>query len=128
MQKVVLIAHFDREVVERYLDALDGAGFRCLTTHSGSEALETALSYSPQVAALQIDLPEVQGTDVCLRLKHEEATRNISVLLLGSDTTQERFVSNEVGADAFLVEPASSDAIVEKVRELFRRQWGEAPK
>jgi DNA-binding response OmpR family regulator len=123
VQKVVLIAHEDPATMERLLDALDATGFRCLAAHTGSEALTTAASYRPQVAVLQIELAEVQGTDVCLRLKQEAATQEMLVLLLGTESAQERFVSNEVGADAFLVEPVDNDQLVATVRELFQRSW-----
>ncbi|MCC6809918.1 MAG: response regulator [Deltaproteobacteria bacterium] len=118
MRYVVLIAHKNRELVESYLDALDDAGFSCVTTDTGSGALETALSYKPQVAIIEAELPEVQGTDVCLRLKQEDATQKISVVLLGADSPQERFVSTEVGANVFMVEPVAAPQIVATVREL----------
>lgn len=118
MRYVVLIAHHDPSVVESYLDALDDAGFHCVTTDSGIGALETALSYKPTVAVLEADLPEVQGTDVCLRLKQEDATQNISVVLLSKDSSQERFVSKEVGANVFMVEPVAAATLVQTVKEL----------
>ena len=118
MRYVVLNAHHDRALVEGYLDALDEAGFHCVTTDTGSGALETALSYKPQVAIIESELPEVQGTDVCLRLKQETETSKISVVLLGADSKQERFVSTEVGANVFLVEPVSASAIVQCVKDL----------
>jgi DNA-binding response OmpR family regulator len=121
MRYVVLIAHHNRELVEAYLDALDDAGFHCVTTDTGSGALETALSYKPTVAVLEAELPEVQGTDVCLRLKQEDATQNISVVLLGTDSAQERFVGSEVGANIFLVEPVAAPALVQAVKELCAR-------
>jgi DNA-binding response OmpR family regulator len=118
MRYVVLIAHHDRALVESYLDALAAAGFHCVTTDSGSGALETALSYKPHVAIIESELPEVQGTDVCLRLKQEPATAKMSVVLLGSDSAQERFVSTEVGANVFMVEPVAAAALVECVKDL----------
>ncbi len=117
MQRVVLIAHTDEARIEQYLDALDAAGFHCLAARTGSEALEAAASYGPDVAVLQIDLPEVQGTDVCLRLKQEQS--RLAVVLLGKESQQERFVGREVGADAFLIEPVEAPALVEKVKEVF---------
>lgn len=117
MRNVVLIAHEDPALVERYLDALDAAGFNCLTTHDGSGALATALNYSPALCILQVNLPEVQGTDVCLRLKQEVA--DLRVVLLGSDTPQERFVSNEVGANAFLAEPVDPETLVSTVKQTL---------
>jgi DNA-binding response OmpR family regulator len=118
MRYVVLIAHHDPALVESYLDALDAAGFHCVTTDSGSGALETAVSYKPAVAILEADLPEVQGTDVCLRLKQEDATQNIGVVLLGTDNAQERFVGKEVGANVFMVEPVAAHALVQAVKDL----------
>lgn len=118
MRYVVLIAHHDPALVEQYLDALDDAGFHCVTTDSGTGALETALSYKPAVAIIEADLPEVQGTDVCLRLKQEEATHDVSVVLLGKDNAQERFVGTEVGANMFMVEPVAATALVQAVRDL----------
>jgi DNA-binding response OmpR family regulator len=119
MQNVVLIAHADAALTERYLDALDEAGCSCLTSSSGTNALETAMMYGPQVVVLQVHLPDVQGTDVCLRLKQESAA--ISVVLLGQNNDQERFVSNEVGADAFLDDGADCDELVETVKKLLAR-------
>lgn len=118
MRYVVLIAHHDRAIVEQYLDALDDAGFHCVTTDSGSGALETALSYKPAVAVIEAELPEIQGTDVCLRLKQEEATHDCSVVLLGKDNAQERFVGTEVGANLFMVEPVTAPALVAAVKEI----------
>ena len=122
MRYVVLIAHHDRALVETYLDALDEAGFHCVTTDTGSGALETAIGYKPQVAIIESELPEVQGTDVCLRLKQEVETEKIAVVLLGADSAQERFVAKEVGANVFLVEPVSPSAIVQCVKDLCASQ------
>jgi len=119
MRNVVLLALRDQEVAEGLVDKLEAAGFSCLLAESGSAALATAQSYKPQLAVLHADLPEVQGTDVCLRLKQEPATQGIAVLLIGKDAAQERFVGTEVGADAYLAEPCTDDVVGEKIREMF---------
>lgn len=120
MRNLVLIAHADPLRLESLADALDAAGYRCLTALTGGDALATAASYGPQLAIVHVDLPDVQGTDVCLRLKQEPGTAATALLLIGKDSTQERFVGTEVGADAYLAEDAGEEIIVAKVRDLFR--------
>ncbi len=120
-----MISHSDEALVEKYLDALDATGFRCLVARTGSEALTTAATYKPQLAVLQIDLPDVQGTDVCLTLKQEQP--EIAVILLGREDQQERFVGTEVGADAFLSEPVEPARLVDKVRDVFATRLRAAP-
>jgi len=75
MDNVVLVAdsHDDRR--QAFADALDSAGYRTLVARSGSEALATVVQYAPQVVIVRADLTEVQGTDVCLRLKQEQEGR-----------------------------------------------------
>jgi DNA-binding response OmpR family regulator len=119
MRNLVLIACADDLLLKTLASTLEKAGFVCLTANSGAEALATALGYGPQLAILHADLPDVQGTDVCLRLKQEPKTEKIAVLLVGKDTMQERFVGQEVGADAYLVGPCAGDTLVQKVRELY---------
>lgn len=119
MRNIVLVAHPDPERVEALCDSLSDCGYSCLTAQTGPEAMATALNYRPQLAVLHVDLPEVQGTDVCLRLKQEEATQKMAIMLIGKESVQERFVSKEVGADVYVSEPVDNSVIIEKVRDLF---------
>ena len=120
MRNVVLIAHPEAERQEILVDGLEKLGYLCLTAASGGEALATAASYQPQLAVIHTDLPEVEGTDVCLRLKQEVGTETIAVLLIGKDSHQERFVGTEVGADAYMSEPYRDEDLFDKIRDLFR--------
>jgi len=121
MRNVILIAAPDEERLEAMSECLETAGYRCLTAMSGAAALATAASYAPQLAILFADLPEVQGTDVCLRLKQEGATAHVAVVLIGKDSPQERFVATEVGADRYLADPVDDKTLLDAVRELFSK-------
>ena len=119
MRNVVLIADPDPFRLEVLLDGFEAMGFQCLTATTGSDALATAGSYVPQLAILHAELPEVEGTDVCLRLKQEPRTQKIAVLLIGKDAHEERFVGSEVGADAYLPEPYTEEDLFVRVRQMF---------
>jgi len=120
VDNVILVADSDEVRRERFIDALDGVGFRCLAAATGSEALATATRYAPQLAIVRSELPEVQGTDVCLRLKQEDPTGGRAVILITTAaSTEEEFVASEVGADLYLTEPEDMPTFIEQVRDLF---------
>ena len=121
MRNVLLIAHPDPARLEALVDGLAAEGYQCLAAATGTEALATAANYVPKLAVLHTELPEVQGTDVCLRLKQEPKTQGVAVLLIGKDATEERFVGQEVGADAYLPEPYTDRALFNEIRGLFRK-------
>lgn len=121
MHCVIMFADDDVERVESRITFFDDHGFRALSASTGSLALETAANYRPHVVVLNEDLPEVQGTDVCLRLKQEADTAHAWIIMIGNDTSkEERFVSNEVGVDAYLPKGTSNEELLDKVHELLR--------
>lgn len=120
MNNVVLLAHPEPARLEAWVDLLADAGFNCLTARDGEEALATAGGYAPQLVVVPTELPELQGTEVCLRLKNDRGPEAVAVILLGrSDSQEERFVGEQVGADAYLVEPVSDADLVRTVASLF---------
>lgn len=120
VDRVVLIAHPDHAHIERLADILEAAGYNCLSAHSGTEALATVAGYSPQVVIIPAELPELQGTEVCLRLKQEPDTRDTKVvLLMPDDSKEQRFVGEQVEADAMLPVDADTDALCAVLKELL---------
>ena len=123
MKNVVLVADPDPDRLAALVKRLETAGFHCLTASSGSEALRTASGYSPQLAVLPAELPELQGTEVCLRLKQDPQTEGIVVVLLGKDSSlEDRFVGEQVGADAYVAAPTDDKALVARIKELFEER------
>ncbi len=121
MRNLVLLAHPEPAVVQTLAKALQGSGYKTITAPDGAEALASAARYSPQLVIARADLPELQGTEVCLRLKHDPETSAIAIVLLANDDNAgARFVSAQVGADAYLVEPVDKDALCAKVSDMYR--------
>jgi DNA-binding response OmpR family regulator len=121
MRNLVLLAHPDSKQVQELSDGLEAMGFKTLTAGDGAEAMASALRYSPQMVIARADLPEIQGTEVCLRLKQDQATEAMAVILIAKDDNAgNRFVGEQVGADAYLVEPVDVAALCTKVSDMFR--------
>lgn len=126
MDRVVLVAGADAARVEAIVEGLEGAGFSCLTARSGDEALAVAARYSPQLVLLPAALPELEGTEVCLRLKQDAETEGMVVILLADEATDDyAFVAEQVGADDYVVGQLDVERLVERVEQAL---GGTAPK
>ena len=98
------------------------AGFEVLEATNGREALEQAAAGHPQVVILDIALPELNGYEVCRRLKADPALAGVQVLHLTSAhrDTVDHARGMEAGADGYLVEPVAPEVLLATVRSLTR--------
>lgn len=86
---------------------LAGSGFEVLHAHSGSMALQIALSTSPDAILLDINLPDMTGFGICQQLKADPRTKSIPVVFHSAtyDTASARSQAAELGAVSFLSYP-----------------------
>jgi signal transduction histidine kinase len=107
-----------RYSVARYLR--DG-GYRVIEAASGAKALELA-QQNPALITLDINLPDVNGYEICRRLKEDPATRDIPVLHISASFVEarDRVRGLEGGADAYLAEPIDRMELLATVKALLR--------
>ncbi len=116
----ILIVEDDAElsaVVEHRL-AESGYHVRCVT--SGPEALRQVDGQVPDVVLLDIMLPEMDGLEVCRRLRASHPLLYIIMMTARSDE-MDRVVGLEVGADDYVTKPFSLSELVARVRAALRR-------
>src|SRR5687768_10338147 len=84
---------------------LSRAGFQTLEASTGEEGLRLARSASPQLVVLDINLPDLNGIEVCRQLKTDPRTANLMVLQVSATNIQvaDRVHALSAGADSFLV-------------------------
>lgn len=100
-------------------------GFEVLTAATGGEGLKTAREEQIALVVLDLMLPDIQGTEVCRRLRAEPATAEVPVLMLTArDEEIDRVVGFEVGADDYVVKPFSVRELVLRIRAILRRAPG----
>jgi len=99
---------------------LDGVGYRTLTATAGPEALSVAREERPLVALLDIQLPGLNGYEVCRRIRTHEATRFLPVVMVTANPDQDKVAGIEAGADDFIVEPFERHELLARVRSLLR--------
>ena len=101
---------------------LDRAGFAVTEAATGAEALRLAGTTDVDVIVLDVHLPDIDGFEVCRRLKAEPAARSIPVLFLSATYTdlQARARGRESGADGYLTKPCDPAELVSAVETLAR--------
>ena len=120
MSARVLIADDDRAIREALTRALSLEGYDVVQAHDGNTALALIESAQPDVAILDVMMPNIDGLTVCRVLRAE---RNpLPVLMLTARTeTPDRVAGLDAGADDYLAKPFDLDELFARLRALLRR-------
>ena len=95
--------------------------YEVLTANDGPTALALAASEQPDIVLLDVMMPGMDGFAVCRRLKDDQATRHIPVVLVTAlDGRSDRITGLEAGADEFLTKPIDDVMLFARVRSLTR--------
>ncbi len=107
---------------------LRAEGFQVRLAHDGRHALAAATSEPPpDLIVLDLMLPDLSGTEICRRLREQEHTREVPIIMCTAKGEEiDRVVGFEVGADDYIVKPFSVRELILRARALLRRvQRGE---
>lgn len=98
-------------------------GFEVRLAHTGKHGLALATTEPlPDIIVLDLMLPDLSGTEICRRLREQERTRDIPVVMCTAKGEEiDRVVGFEVGADDYVVKPFSVRELVLRIRALLRR-------
>lgn len=100
---------------------LSSAYFDVLLAENGMQALQVASTELPDMVLLDINMPEMDGYEVCRRLKANSDTAHIPVIMVtAANRTEERIRGLDAGADDFLSKPINDMALFARVRNLIR--------
>jgi DNA-binding response OmpR family regulator len=105
----------------RLLDAvLAPRGFHVVTATSGAEALERIQALDIDLVLLDVNMPGMSGYEVCRRIRDDERTRLLPVVMVTAAPEEERVRALEAGADDFLRQPLEQAELLARVRSLAR--------
>jgi DNA-binding response OmpR family regulator len=120
--KKVLIVEDEKDILHLVKMYLDKEGFRTLTAENGAEALRQARSEHPDLIILDLMLPEIDGLEVCKKLRLSPQTSKLPIIMLTAKSEEsDTVVGLELGADDYVTKPFSPRALVARIKALFRQ-------
>ncbi len=119
MPRTILVVDDDPHIRQLLAFALDKAGLGTIEAEDGEAALDLAARHNPDLVILDINMPRMDGLEVCRRLR---ATGEIPILFLSSrDDEIDRVLGIELGADDYVVKPFSPREVVARAMAILRR-------
>ena len=122
-RSVVLVADDDRDILDLLAFRLGRAGYEVVSASDGEEALRLAVDRKPDLAVLDVMMPKLDGYEVIRRMRADESTKRIPVILLTA-RVQEHDVARgfEVGADDYMKKPFSPAELRARVQAIIGRR------
>ena len=118
----VLVVEDEREIAELIQFHLQRAGFDVTTAHRGKVALEAIRKSPPDVVVLDLMLPDLDGLEICRRIRASDEHRRIAVVMVTAKGDEADVVTGiEIGADDYVSKPFSPRVLVARVKAVLRR-------
>jgi CheY-like chemotaxis protein len=120
MPPEVLLVEDSKTQAKQIRDALEGVGLVVRVVNDGPDAIREALENPPQLIVLDIQLPSMDGYQVCRRLKRLEETKNIPIVMLTDKAgAKETMIGLKAGADDYIPKDIfASEHLMETLKEL----------
>jgi two-component system alkaline phosphatase synthesis response regulator PhoP len=115
----ILLVDDEAHIVELAQMYLEREGFAVRSASDGARALEMIAQLSPDLVVLDLMLPQVDGWEVCRRVRAESDLPII--MLTARDETVDKIVGLELGADAYLTKPFNPRELVAWIKAVLRR-------
>ena len=119
----VLVVDDDDRVLEALRRALTLKGFVATVAIDGEMALSQLAVSAPDVIILDVKMPEVDGIEVCRRVR-QAGDRTPILMLTAADAVEDRVLGLEAGADDYLAKPFALEELIARLRALIRRSAG----
>ena len=121
----ILIVEDDRKTSELLTIFLQREGFGTVAAYAGQQALSMACCCNPILTILDMMLPDLDGWEICQRLRRSSAVPILILSALGAD--DDRVKGLTLGADDYMVKPFSFKELVARVHAILRRASDKLP-
>jgi putative two-component system response regulator len=120
----ILLVEDDPQAVGVLEPILISKGFSVTVARDGVDGLEKIKLHNPDMVLLDIDMPRMDGIDVCRTIKNDPATRLIPVIMLtGFGDLENKIQALQAGADEFLNKPYNSLELFTRLNSLLRMRY-----
>ncbi len=122
IKKRILVLDDDKDILNLICELLRTEGYSVLTATSGKEGLKKIEDSVPDMLILDLNLPDMDGFEVCRVLRKEKRTKEIPIIMLTVKSAEaSRVAGLEIGADDYVIKPFSQKELLARIKALFRR-------
>ena len=124
----VLVIDDEKDLIELIQYNLEKEGFQVISAVDGEAGLALASQEIPDVMLVDLMLPGIDGLEVCQRLRRDERTAGIPLIMVtAKDSESDRVVGLELGADDYVTKPFSPRELAARVKAVLRRSSNHKP-
>jgi eukaryotic-like serine/threonine-protein kinase len=117
----ILVVEDDPSNLRLLLDVLQDEGYRVRPSADGKQAIAAALASPPDLVLLDISMPDIDGYEVCRRLKADDSTRHVPVVFIsGFDEVLNKVKAFEAGGVDYLTKPFEVGEVIARVENQFK--------
>lgn len=118
----ILIVDDEIAIREMVATALEMAGFNCMEAENAQFAHEMIVDERPDLVLLDWMLPGTSGIELARRLKREDATSEVPIIMLSAKSEEDNKIQGlDVGADDYVTKPFSTRELVSRINAVLRR-------
>ena len=121
-KETILIVEDDEDILELISYNLNKNAYKVLSSSSGENGLEKLEKNNPELILLDLMLPGIDGFEFCKKVKANEKTKNIPIIMLTARGEDADIVTGlELGADDYITKPFSPSILIARIKSVLRR-------
>ncbi len=127
-QPHILIIEDEEHIVELIKFNLESNGYKVSYAFNGRDGIKRVEMEKPDLVLLDLMLPEVDGIDVCNRIKNNRELKQIPIIMLTAKSSEtDKIIGLEIGADDYITKPFSIRELLTRIKVILRRYQNTQP-
>lgn len=119
MAKKILLVDDELDILELTKIRLKKTGCKIVTATSGEEALNWLKKNTPDLILLDLVLPEIQGEEVCLRIRSDNRLKHIPIIVFTAKGEKMAKEAEQFCADDYILKPFEPEELLSKIKKLI---------